>query len=449
MSWFKNIFGESQPRAGIKESGIGLMALSTFGDSDEEPQNVPLQQRYENAYNNFPIVSAAIDITCEQVVQNFFYEGPNAKKLTKLSDDMNLGEKFYRITKCMLKNGNCWVEFPKDKKGQIKEVKILDPRFMTTYRTKVGDVIGHSQDINGASKVLWGTTGDSSKDAHFTKRRPLSHIVHFKFNALNSDKYGTSLIHPTLTMLDIKDQIESDTRTIVQRYAAPIIHAQVGDEMHPPTEEDVASAESHLEDIYADTEYVTSYLVKMNVLGFEGKGLDVAPILQHVDSQIISGLQVPAALIGKGADVDKAIAEVQLRTFTRHVKAIQRILKIDFEDKVIVGQKLGTNKDKLIWEVVEEREMELAIDIIRGLKKDGVITAQKANDLLPIKFHEKLPEHMSGQISPMDLMGGQTGRAPGQQDQYPYQKGANKVKDNANDPTKKRDNKTDVEIPVK
>lgn len=445
MSWYHKLI---RPKVGIREDGIGLVHRGMFGKNDNEPQDISLQQQYDNAYNNYPLVAAAIDIQCEQAVQDFYFEGPNSRKLANLADKLNLGNEFYKVCKCGLKNGNCWVEFPKNKKKQIVSMKILDPKTMTAYRTNTGNVIGHSQEINGMNKVLWGSTGDATKDSQFQKRRPLSDIVHFKFNSLNSEKYGSSLIHPVLPMLDIKDRIESSLKVIVQRYAAPIIHAQVGDETHVPSEDDMTDAESQLEDIYADTEYVTSYLVKMSVLGFEGKGLNLEPILMHIDNQIVTGLQTPLVLLGRGEGTDKAVAEVQLRSFTRHIKCIQRVLKIEFEDKVIVGQGLGTSKDKLVWDIVEEREKELEIDMIRGLKKDGIITAQKANDLLPEKYREKLPEHMRGD-NPLNPFLGQTGRAFGQQDQYPFQQGANKIKDNATDPTKKRDNKSDIEVPVK
>ena len=75
-------------------------------------------------------------------------------------------------------------------------------------------------------------------------------------------------------------------RFIFKRYAAPIIHAQVGDETHPPSEADVGEIETKLQDIYSDTEYVTSHLVKMDVLGFKDKMMDLPSVLDHVDKNI-------------------------------------------------------------------------------------------------------------------------------------------------------------------
>ena len=89
----------SKPILGLKESGIGLVSRSSsYGTIiDEEPQNVSLQQKYLNAYHRVPIVSASIDITAEQAVQDFYFEGPNSVRLTKWAEVVNLPQKLQKI----------------------------------------------------------------------------------------------------------------------------------------------------------------------------------------------------------------------------------------------------------------------------------------------------------------------------------------------------------------
>src|SRR3990167_761044 len=104
-----------KPVLGLKESGIGLVSRgnSIYGNKiDEAPQNISLQQKYLNAYNNFPMISGAIDMTAEQAVQDFYFEGPNSEKLTKWAEQVNLPQKLLTIGKHMLINGNIWVEIP-------------------------------------------------------------------------------------------------------------------------------------------------------------------------------------------------------------------------------------------------------------------------------------------------------------------------------------------------
>lgn len=411
---------------GIKEAGIGLVKRQTsFGSVDSEPQNVSLQQRYDNAYLNFPLVAAAIDLTAEQVVQQFHFEGPNANRLMDWADKVNLGQQLYILAKHLLKNGNVWVEFP-----TLNEMKFVDPKTMVTHRTVTGDVIGHSQEVDFQSKVLWGSTGDEQRDGSFPVRSAFENIVHFKFNTLAGDKYGTSIIHSTLPLLDIKDQMESDMPTIIRRYAAPLIHVQMGDPDHMPSDDDIAETQSKLQDIYADTEYVTNHLTKMTAVGFEGKAMKLEEPMKHIDANIIAGLQVPPELIGLGTS-NKAESEVKLRSFGRHVKAIQRAIAIEFEDKVIQGMHNLSPKNKLVWGQAEEREFEIFVDVVRGLVTDGIITPQKGNDLLPPKFHEALPE-----LPPPGSM--PIGGPGNPQDQTPFKKGADAIKDNPTDPTKQQ-----------
>ncbi len=433
-----------KPIHGIQEAGIGLVSRGSIVSEsgvDEEPQEVSLQQQFVNAYHNFPIVAAAVDTTAEQAVQDFYFEGDNSDSLTKWAEKVNLPQKFLMIAKHLLINGNCWVEIPNS-----TEMKIVDPTTMTTWRKKTGEVIGHSQEIEFQNKVLWGTTGDPDKDAEFKKHsRMLKNIVHFKFNALAGRKYGKSIIHSCLNLLATKDQIEMDLRVMVRRYASPIIHAKLGDAMHLPKDSDITATQSKLKDIYSDTEYVTNFLTDLKVLGFEGKALNVEYILKHIDNNIIAGLQTPGELIGIGESGKDA--EVKLRSFGRHVKSLQRTIKTDFEDIIVVQRGLGNKEDHIVWGDAEEREHEIEIDILRGLVTDGIITPQKANTLLPPEFHEVLPD-------PLDMQQQMQNQSSQDQDQKPFQKGADKIKDNPTNPTlnqkepNQRRVKTDRKIPI-
>lgn len=434
----------NKPVLGLKESGIGLVSRSNIlgGEVDEDPQNVPLQQRYINAYNNFPIVSASINITVQQAVQDFYFEGPNKEKLTKWAEVVNLPQKLLTIAKHMLINGNMWAEVP-----NTKELKLIDPRTMITWRKKTGEIIGHSQTINFTDKVIWGSTGNTSKDAMFSSRDSIRNIVHFKYNALAGDKYGNSIIHPILPLLETKDQVEADLKVIVRRYAAPIIHVQVGNEQYLPNESDLGDIKAKVQDIYSDTEYVTNFLTKFNVIGFEGKAMKLDTILKHIDENIIAGLQTPAEIVGVGSSSGKG-GEVKLRSHGRFVKALQRAIKTEFEDNIIIGAGLGNIEDHLIFGAAEEREWEIEVDILRGMVKDGLLTPQKANDLLPPKFRETLPEPELGATTEQT-------KVSGNQDQTKNQKGSDKIKDNPTNPAigQKEKNQrrviTDRKIPIK
>ena len=86
MDLFKSF---RKPIVGLAESGIGLVARSnSYSSTPAEqieglPQNQILQNKYVNAYHNYPIVNGAIDLTAEQVVQDFYFDGPDSDELNK------------------------------------------------------------------------------------------------------------------------------------------------------------------------------------------------------------------------------------------------------------------------------------------------------------------------------------------------------------------------------
>jgi len=429
---------------------VSLKANKKYGLADSENYSrSKLFQIYKQAYDQVALVTAIIDTQADQTVQDFFFEGPNKKKITEWSDKVNLVQFFHRVTKLMLLYGNAYVELIKDK-GDISELKILNPIWMDVYRTDTGDIVGYSQIIGDRKEVLWGTTGDSRVDTQFnTKIAKFDHIVHFKHNVLGSEKYGRSVIQSVIEPINIKLDMESNLRKVVFKYVAPLIWAKVGSNEFPANTDIVSEISNTLTDLSAESEITTSHLVDLQVLQFNSKGMDIKTPIEHIENQIITGGQVPPVLLGRSEGSDKATAEVQLRSFGRHIKANQRELKNEFEDKILVGQDMGTPKDKLVWTQSEEREREVEIDMLRGLVTDGIVSAQKANDLLPPRFREKLPE-----IEPLN----QNTTVDGVQQPRPNQMKTNKVTANPNDPTQttkdkkslgKRINKTDREVPVK
>jgi len=411
--------------------GVALVKKPQNTGYEEKEDPYVRAQEYQwflDAYEQVPLVNSIIETQTNQVVQEFFFEGPNKVKLEKWADDINLMQFFHQTTKNMLIFGNAYVEVIK-KGGKIAGLKILNPIWIDVYRSPLGQVIGYSQIIDNEKLILWGTTGKTDKDRGFKKRvAKFDNLVHFKYNVVGSNKYGKSVIAPLKGSIVQKAQMENQLGALLKKYIAPLIHATVGNNEMPATAEAVSSVASELRDLHAESEIVTTHLVSLDVLQFENKGMDIQTPLTHIEQQIVTGGQVPPVLLGRSDNASEKAAEVQLRNFGRHIKAVQREVKIEFEDKIVVGQGMGSPKDKLVWTQAEEREWEIHTDTLRGLVTDGIITAQKANDLLPPKYSEKLPE--------MDPLNKQMALAGGQQVPRANQMKTDKVKDNPTDPTK-------------
>ena len=433
------IFGRKVIK-GISEAGLGLVPINVKEETDSNTDDKTEEyfedageiDKYDHAYRNCVNVGTGIDVQSEQSVQEFYFEGPEEKELEEWADEVNLGLWMIKATKTMLKHGKCYGELvplknidrykdfkstlsnpldpnkilPTGTMGKIKKVTSLDPTHFL-------------QRTSTDSKIYWGES-IPEKYPLAKKAGKLSDIYYFEWNE------GLSVIHSSLLLVQIKDQMESDMPTLVRRYIAPIIDMAVGDENNQPDDNDINGIKTKVEDIYADTEFVHSYLIESKVLGFQGKMVDTSHLFSHVDNNIEKGIQTPLDLFFGAGSADKG-AETKLRGLGRHIKYIQRIMKANIEDQII-ARMTGNRKNKIIWGYAEEREKEMEIDIVRGLKTDGIITPQKANDLLPKKYKEDLPENLK---DPMKAaMAGANGD--------PQNKGADGMKDrhNKTDPTK-------------
>lgn len=385
---FFNFFNKTANESG---KGIVFDTINSFwgkkSDDSKPGENIMVQ--YKSAYLNFPLVHAQIETVVSHTIQDFYFSGPNKEKLMKFKNEEDLPTFMAEVDRLEQIYGFVPVEIVPQPKKEFPFLKILPSKNFTIYREPTGDDIGYS-----LGKILWGSTGDSSKDKGF-KRAPLKNVVVFRRVVLGlDDKYGTSRINSILRNVRQKEQNEANVSVALERYANPIIDISVGDEHYSPSETDIDEIKGSLENLKNDSEFVHSWLVKASILGFDGKGMDTEPILKNIDQQIISGGLVPPILLGIQGISDKG-AEIQLRSFGRMIKFEQRSLALQFEKNIIQNLGLGKEEDRLVWGKVEERETQMDFDTIVALVGAGIITPQKANDLLPPDFNESLPEELA------------------------------------------------------
>ena len=406
------LFGTKRIK-GISEAGLGLVpkggdasssGISNSGEvrdgKEQYFEDANEIEQYDRAYNNCGIIQAGIDITSEQAIQVIDFEGSDEKKLKIWADEVNLGLWLIKACIRMLKHGKCYGELiplknskselknpldpnklmPTETMGMIKEVTSIYP---THYLQRTVDKV-----------IYWGDgKPDIQEFTQAEKGGKLEDIYRFEW------KEGLSVIHSSLILVQSKDQMEMDIPVITRRYVAPIIDLSIGDEQNQPTDKDIDNVKGDVEDIYADTEFVHSYLIKAQVLGFQGKMVDTSPLFEHVDDNIEKGIQCPVSLfLGKKKKAEDA--EPSLRNLGRHVKHVQRVLKAHVEDSIMFRM-TGNKDNKILWGFAEEREKEMEIDIIRGLVTDGILTPQKANDLLPVNYREELPEELKNPAKAM------------------------------------------------
>ena len=369
---------EAQPRPqltrpkqiSLKESGFGLVSTAVTGmntvvDNNKkkklrEDPNKPFK-KYVTAYKGVPIVAAAIDKTVDFVVSPGFYidseSEEDKKEIEDFLDKINFDIFLRGIVKDMLLFGDSFVEIVGTGKS-IDELNILNPEFMRVIRKAQGSkVTGYYQDVPQAKK---------NKDNPWSPNQ----IAHFIHNKIADSPYGVSIIEPIETILDIKINMEKAMKTILERKANAPYHARLGDTPagYPATQSDIDSFTNDLQSLTNKTNWVTGDLCNIEAIGVKSKIIDIQPFTEHIDNQMVFGLEVPYVLLGKG-NVPEGLASVQLEAMDRRAKSIQMLISSQVEDKIF--SKYGAEKKTYLkWgqpsKVTEQAEIATYLEMMNS-----------------------------------------------------------------------------------
>ena len=354
----------------LKESGYGLVSTSqtqifqssdTKKKIDEDPRKPFL--KYITAYLAVPLVSAAIDRTVDFVVSPGYYIDSDSKRAKKQIEEftqkINFDIFLRNTVKDMLLFGDSFVEIV-GKGKRIDELKVLNPVFMRIQRDITGEIKGYYQDLPKAIK---------------NKNNPWKpeQIAHFIHNQVGDSPYGTSIIESLETILDIKVEMEKSLKTIIKRVAVAPYHVKIGntEKGYPATQADIDAFTNDLQSLTNETNWVTGDLCEIDSIGGRSKVIDIQPFTDHIDNQLVYGLQVPFVLLGK-AQIPEGLASVQLEAMDRRAKSIQVSVSKQVEDKVFSRQIESSGMGKKVYlkwgqpsQVTENSQLSLYLEMIK------------------------------------------------------------------------------------
>ncbi len=343
-------------------------STSKKGIGVEHPFNLEL---LESAYLSIPLIQGAIDKHVDFVLGSEYKIDTNKeltrKKFEEFVRDNDFDVLLRLIVRDMLIYGSSFLEIVWGGK-RVKQLKLLDSKTMYVRRDKKGKVEGYTQ-------FMGKSFGTNVEPVYF---KP-DEIIHFSFNNIGGSPYGTSVIRALFGDRDISVikqflSMQEAMRKLLDKQVNAKVHIQVGDENWQPTQSDIDSLGQKLEAARNDTEWITSYLVKMNILGYEGKILDLTPFANHYEEQMVYGLQTPFALLGKGS-IPEGLALVQLEAFERRIKSIQLNVSRELENKLF-NNLLGEGNYKFVWCRHEKKELDELNILIRFLAEKFVLSPE-------------------------------------------------------------------------
>ena len=255
-----------------------------------------------------------------------FEEGSQEARdfIREWSHDKRLLSVLNRATRHILVFGSAYVElvFNKTKDGIVSLVAI-DPKSMEVIKdmgtgkpefTDNGELVGWVQETVYGQKIKF--TEEEDGDLH-------PRIVQFNLYQLTEGSRGLGIVEPLAKASNVKLQLEDAAGEAAFRLGMPLLHAQMGDEAHYPTDNDLHKMSETLKNINNENVVVTPYTVDIDLL--QPKELRaLSNVLDYFRMLVSGGLGVPSLILyGKGEDVNKATATTLIEQFYRNVLTYQ------------------------------------------------------------------------------------------------------------------------------
>jgi hypothetical protein len=281
-----------------------------------------------------PIIAASIEKTVDFVVGDSYRAvGDKNEVIKTFMREQDFDTYLRTVTRHLLLYGNCYTELISDG-DSIGRLKILSPKTMRVRRNSKGKILGYVQ-ISEKNPL--------KEPIHFG----LGEIAHFKINMVGNNAYGTSIIHPMRGIIAKTLKMENNTAIVVDRKTNAPMHVKLGNEEYPATAGDVDNFKTDLQIMKANHEWVTGHAVEMNVIGFQGKILDVGPWSKYLINQLVFGTQVPLFLLGVPEGSNRSTAAQQMDAFDKRRQSIQLSISSVVEEKIFIRVIVGNVQ--LVW----------------------------------------------------------------------------------------------------
>lgn len=323
----------------------------------------------ESAYLTTPIIQGAIDKHVDFVMGGDYGVMSDKESILRRYKEFTAEQDFDTKLRVVVRNtlifGSGFMEVVW-RAGNVDQLKVIDSKSMYVRRDDKGKLLGYTQVV----------PGKSMGSAELVLFKP-DEIIHFSFNNTGSSPYGTSIMRSLFgegVSSTIKQYLETNIANtqLLKKQVSGKLHIQVGDKDNHPTQEDIDDLTRKLEQSKNNTEWVTSFLVKMNVLGYEGKSLDMTPFINYTEDQMVCGLQTPQVLLGKG-NVNEGLANIQMEGFEYRVKSIQSFIGTGLENNLF-DKMFGIGKYHFVWGRRVKKELDELNILIRFLAEKFVLS---------------------------------------------------------------------------
>lgn len=250
-------------------------------------------------------------------------------------------------------------------KAQTKYVKLAPrhPLYMDLQRDDPKDEI--KLDEYGLPVGYAYTSKDEVNPTPFGREE----IAHLVFETLGDEFLGISILQPAFKTIERLTNIEFGTAQALYKHGFPTVKASIGDERHPPTQDDIDDALTQLKGVMSQSEYAHPYWQEIETLDpkFPAK---IDTILRYFAAQVVMATDVPAFLIlGEERVATRSTADKLFVSLFRSLEFPQDRIKSMVENQIfrpVLDKEDCDSQPELVW---SEKTFPLDPDIANKILK--------------------------------------------------------------------------------
>jgi hypothetical protein len=306
-----------------------------FGEQTRSPERMATFWRY---YEGDGSIWAAVNsIAFNTVMVGYDIESDNVKARNLIDEwckKANLEEHLLNSVIYALVMGDAFLEIIYNRKGEITNLKEVDPKTIDVEIDDYGIVQGYKQRV-----------GFSDDDAiKLDKER----ICHIKLFSNPEHPYGISLIQPNEGAIIRMLRSDVGISNAIQRHGTTKTVFTVGskeDGQIPPPEV-LDAIEAEVEEIDEKNEFIVPWNVKVDTIDNTGiQGVD--KYYNYFQTKVIIGMLCPEEALGLGTGSTEATAKVKAILFERIIRSFQMRLANIIEDQIfdVILEKNGFDPD--------------------------------------------------------------------------------------------------------
>lgn len=251
--------------------------------------NIPILTGAVNAYTR--MINAGFDILCQS--------DSVREKTWDVIERIDLEGVLNRVVNQLETYGFCGVEIVlNDDKTEIMKLKVIDSRTLRVQKDKYGNIVSFKQVVGVTQNQ--GSSGSAGIAPGIVELDPET-VMYFQRNPDSDSSYGVSLLRSLPFVTSIMLQIEEAIGKIYYRYGSPKFHVKYTPEGNIP-DEMMAKRIDLIRDEFAnlapDADFFSNGEITIDVLNAGQGAISFTEELRHIVEQMLSGLGLPAAVLG-------------------------------------------------------------------------------------------------------------------------------------------------------